>query len=54
VGHLEDKERQLLDFWFGAPTADGGYEHKLRWFRADPAFDAECTAQYAELCARAA
>lgn len=47
-------EYRLLDFWFGAPTADGGYEHQFRWFRADSAFDAECSAHYAELCARAA
>lgn len=52
--HPQYEERHLLDFWFGAATADGGYEHQLRWFRADPAFDAECSAQYADLCARAA
>lgn len=47
-------ERQILDFWFGARTAEGGYEHQTRWFRADPAFDAQCSAEYAGLCAQAA
>jgi uncharacterized protein (DUF924 family) len=49
-----DAARQVLDFWFGAPTHDDGYEHRSRWFRADPAFDAECLARFGALCAMAA
>jgi uncharacterized protein (DUF924 family) len=49
-----DAARQVLDFWFGAPTQDGGYEHRSRWFRAEPTFDSECLARFGALCAMAA
>jgi uncharacterized protein (DUF924 family) len=49
-----DAARQVLEFWFGAPTHDGGYEHRSRWFRAQAAFDAECLARFGALCAMAA
>jgi uncharacterized protein (DUF924 family) len=49
-----DATRQVLDFWFGAPTRDGDYEHRSSWFCAEPAFDAECLARFGALCAMAA
>lgn len=54
ASETSDTARQVLEFWFGAPTHDGGYEHRSRWFRARAAFDEECRSRFGALCAMAA
>jgi uncharacterized protein (DUF924 family) len=44
----------LIDFWFGPPSAPTRFEQRDVWFRVDPAFDAQCRAQFGALRERAA
>lgn len=44
---------RVLWFWFGPPAADGTTPARAAWFAADPAFDAACANQFAEVCREA-
>ena len=44
---------EILEFWFGPGFGPGATAYQERWFRPDPAFDAEVTARFAELHGRA-
>ena len=44
----------ILDFWFGAPGADGEFSPREIWWKPDPAHDAECAERFGGACARAA
>jgi len=45
---------EILDFWFGAPDADGEYPPRETWWKPDPAHDAECAERFGGACALAA
>ena len=52
---LERKEAgALIDFWFAPPGSPNRFEQREIWFKVDPAFDAQCRAQFGALRARAA
>lgn len=44
---------RLLTFWFGEESPAQAGERRRQWFRADPAFDAECAHRFAADCAAA-
>jgi uncharacterized protein (DUF924 family) len=44
---------EILEFWFGPELGRGAAAYQERWFRPDPAFDAEVTARFADLHQRA-
>lgn len=58
VGMMTAAERQeataLIDFWFGPPRSPSRFEQREIWFKVDPAFDAQCRAQFGTLRERAA
>jgi uncharacterized protein (DUF924 family) len=51
----EPEAEEVLAFWFGALDADGRADaaHGARWWRKDPAFDAEIRARFGALHAAA-
>jgi uncharacterized protein (DUF924 family) len=55
-GPLAAEARGVLDFWFGELDDDGlaGVAKRQRWWRKDPAFDAEIRERYRGLWERAA
>jgi len=44
----------LIDFWFGPPGSPTRFGQREVWFKADPAFDVQCRAQFGTLRERAA
>lgn len=58
VGMMTAAERQeataLIDFWFGPPRSPSRFQQREIWFKVDPAFDAQCRAQFGALRERAA
>jgi uncharacterized protein (DUF924 family) len=44
----------LIDFWFGPPRSPSRFQQRDVWFKADPAFDAQCREQFETLRERAA
>jgi uncharacterized protein (DUF924 family) len=49
---MDDHEaEEVLGFWFGAPDAQGRADkaHAARWWRKDPAFDAEVRTRFGAL-----
>jgi uncharacterized protein (DUF924 family) len=58
VGMMTAVERKeataLIEFWFGPARSPTRFEQRDVWFKVDPAFDAQCSAQFGELRARAA
>jgi uncharacterized protein (DUF924 family) len=58
VGMMTALERQeataLIDFWFGPPRSPTRFQQRDIWFKADPAFDAQCRDQFGALRERAA
>lgn len=46
---LDPRAIEVLDFWFGAPAANGKLPTREAWFRKDPAFDARIRQRFGAL-----
>ncbi len=46
---MNDPAAQVLEFWFGPPTDPQHTQSRERWFKKDPAFDAEIAQRFQPL-----
>jgi uncharacterized protein (DUF924 family) len=46
---LDPRAVEVLDFWFGAPAADGKLATREQWFRKDPALDTRIRERFGAL-----